>query len=224
MRLRNGLRKLGLTNLVSRFFYDSGAEDHFAQALQRAIRPGDVVWDVGANVGLYTGVFARLVGPEGKVFAFEPSCENVDLLKEACVSDCNVIINSFGLSSCQKRLAFLQGEDATGATSRIVNRSDALSTNAREATFLAGDDLIRSGEALTPNVIKIDVEGHELEVLRGLSMALDNPLLRDVFIEVHFALLDAAGSHDVPAIIENDLASRGFRVAWCDPSHIHASR
>ena len=53
------------------------------------IKKGDVVLDIGANIGYYTLIFARLVGEEGKVFAFEPDPENFALLKK------NVEINGY---------------------------------------------------------------------------------------------------------------------------------
>src|SRR5439155_7240762 len=48
-------------------------ESHILRELLRALKPGDVVWDVGANVGMYAMLIARAVGPAGRVCAFEPS-------------------------------------------------------------------------------------------------------------------------------------------------------
>ena len=56
-------------------------EHKFHSALLAAIKPGDNVWDVGANVGFYTQLFADVVGPDGKVIAFEPSPEAFETLR-----------------------------------------------------------------------------------------------------------------------------------------------
>ena len=48
-------------------------EARFMRALNARVRPGDVVWDIGANVGMYTQQFAHAVGRSGRVIAFEPA-------------------------------------------------------------------------------------------------------------------------------------------------------
>jgi FkbM family methyltransferase len=224
LRLRGALRSIGLTQGVSRLLYRGGAEDDFARSLQSAIRPGDVVWDVGANVGLYSPVLAGWVGDQGHVYAFEPSGQNQIGLRAACADCQNVVIFPFGLSAKTHTVSFVQGTDSTGATSRVVAAGEKLPPGAEQIELRAGDELIATGAAKAPNVVKIDVEGHECDVLEGLSKTLSQPALRDIFIEVHFALLQAAGRSDVPRRIERELKARGFKVVWCDPSHLHASR
>ncbi|HEX6239569.1 MAG TPA: FkbM family methyltransferase, partial [Polyangiales bacterium] len=74
-RLRSALRKAGVTGHLARLRNLLGSKDYELQvdrALSSLLRPGDCVWDVGANVGLYTERFAEAVGPGGKVVAFEP--------------------------------------------------------------------------------------------------------------------------------------------------------
>ena len=87
-----------------------------------------------------------------------------------------------------------------------------------------GDELVRSGRALCPNVIKIDTEGLELDVLEGLSGIITQPSLRVLCIELHFALMDNRGVHNGPARIESLLAAAGFCAKWADASHVVATR
>jgi hypothetical protein len=75
-----------------------------------------------------------------------------------------------------------------------------------------------------PDVVKIDVEGYELEVVEGLSKALSSGQVRSVFIEVHFALLHGRKLDKAPAAILQRLRQHGFSVRWVDPSHIGARR
>jgi Methyltransferase FkbM domain len=89
---------------------------------------------------------------------------------------------------------------------------------------MTGDEVILSGEAAFPNIIKIDVEGHELEVLLGLSAALRAPRLRSVFVKVHFAILQQRGMRAAPRQIEQTLIAKGFRISWSAPSHMQAVR
>jgi len=75
IRLRSLGRRLGIHRLVynirARLNPDRSYEDRCSKALQDTILPGDVVWDIGANVGFYTGKFCDLVGPHGHVIAFD---------------------------------------------------------------------------------------------------------------------------------------------------------
>ena len=84
--LRRWARASGLVALLNRFRRHSSYEAAFSAALRSAIRPGDVVWDVGANIGLYTLQFADWTSPGGLVVAFEPLPSALQELKKAVAS------------------------------------------------------------------------------------------------------------------------------------------
>lgn len=76
-----------------------------------------------------------------------------------------------------------------------------------------------------PTLIKIDTEGFELDVLRGMvALIEDTPTLRARFIEVHFGLLAECGMPEAPIMIEQLLEKNGFKTTWVDSSHIAAVR
>jgi hypothetical protein len=95
---------------------------------------------------------------------------------------------------------------------------------ATKVQLRTGDSVIQGGDAKCPNVIKIDVEGHELSVLTGLQQSLLDPRLRSIFVEVHFTILDRSGRAEDPRKIEAMLKRSGFKVSWTDASHIFASK
>lgn len=223
-RVRTSVRKLGLTRLAVRLFYTRNYEDRFSRRMLETIKLGDCVWDVGANVGLYSRKFADRVGDHGRVIAFEPSPANLLVLGQALRDRSNVVIMPVALGSRKGTLKFQQGADAMGATSKCLDPATSGSEQGIDVEVMRGDELADDGRVRLPNVIKIDTEGFELDVLDGCCGLLCKPELRTLCIEVHFDLLEARGLKDAPRRIEKLLVSAGFRVTWPDVSHIVASR
>ena len=223
LAVRRLSRRLGLNGIAGKILGAGGYESKLSEKMLSSIDNGDCVWDIGANVGYYTTRFSDLVGASGQVFAFEPSPWNRKKLESATSERKNVTIMALGLSDTEGEAVLLQGRDDIGATSRIV--SNAVASETSHCIRLAkGDALVAAAEAVQPNVLKIDVEGFELEVIRGLKETLASPAVRHVFIEVHFTLLEDRGLSQAPAAIEALLAANGFNLDWMDPSHLHASR
>jgi FkbM family methyltransferase len=219
-QIRTAARKVGLTVFLARILSSHGYETAFEQDLFTEIREGDVIWDVGANVGLYTNKFAHAVGVSGTVFAFEPLPTIAQQLRENVSDIRNVSVNAVALGASCGIMRMQAGVDSLGATSRIVEGPAA----AIQIEMLTGDAAVHEGLAACPNVVKIDTEGFELDVLKGMGELLRNPGLRAIYIEVHFGLLAERGIPNAPAHIEKLLAAQGFRTRWVDPSHLAATR
>ena len=135
------------------------------EAVASLVAPGDVLYDVGANVGFFTVLGARLVGPQGTVVAFEPVAEYAQALEH------NVKLNGFG-NVVIRRVAVANEPGRRGlelgrseTTARLVEHA----ATSVEATSL--DEELRRG-ALAPDVVKIDVEGAEVDVLDGMAETL----------------------------------------------------
>lgn len=218
---RNTGRKLGLNNALAAVLGRGGYEARYDKSFSAALRPGDCIWDVGANVGYYTTQFAAKAGVDGRVFAFEPSPVNFAKLVSACSGLANVTPHQLALGRESGLLPFEQGTDELGATSRILSGAapSGVMVEVRTGTSIVADRL-----ADRPNAIKIDVEGFELEVLLGLGDLLEDKSLHNIGIEVHFGILQSRRMDDAPGVIEHILKQHGFRVTWPDSSHILATR
>lgn len=218
---RSLFRASGLKRVWTKLAPQQPYEDAFHEALIAAVLPGDCVWDVGANVGLYSLSFSDLVGPRGCVVCFEPSKPNLRVLRRAVENRSNVLIKDVALGRERRRAAIVQGADDRGATSQIVFNSDG---GHDVALIERADALTEAGAIPMPNVVKIDTEGFELEVLEGLGQLLKSSTLRTICIEVHFELLEKRGTPNAPSTIERLLSDAGYRVHWTDWSHIVATK
>lgn len=191
-------------------------EQNFHAAMMAALRPGDVVWDVGANVGLYTSLFADAVGASGTVVAFEPSPGCRPALLEIKTVHPNVTALEVALTDYDGSAAFDTSRGETDVNNHV--RSDgAIKVRAARA-----DTLQITSQVPKPDIVKIDVEGFECEVLAGFGDSVTSP--RAFFIEVHFGKLADRGLAAYPTRLSALLHERGFGVTWVDPSHLAALR
>jgi FkbM family methyltransferase len=150
-------------------------------AFRAATRPGELVLDVGANVGAYTLLFAQWVGPTGRVVAFEPAAEAAAALRAHLVLngvDGRVEVSEAAIADRQGTARF-SGRAAAGGNA-IVPDGTPGSVDVQTTTL----DAFCHGRQLQPAVIKVDVEGAELHVLRGAREACADPGVR-VFVEFH---------------------------------------
>ncbi len=146
------------------------AERPVQEALARYIKPGTVFYDIGANLGFFTVIGAKLVGPAGRVYAFEPVAENAETLRR------NIALNHFDhVTVFEKAVSCSSGvgelllvPDAGGATLSSTGTVPSEITGTTSVDLVSLDDLVASQMVPPPAVVKIDVEGAEWEVLQGM--------------------------------------------------------
>lgn len=140
------------------------------------IRKGDTVWDVGAHKGYVALALARAVGPAGRVLAFEPSYRNLEYLNRhvGWNRPPNLEVLPIALSAGEGEAAF--GGSGSSITYKLGQGDERVSVRTMET-------LIGRDGRPAPTVVKVDVEGSEVDVLRGAG-----PRLRDVellFVAIH---------------------------------------
>ncbi len=180
--------ELDLSDWSERYTYFLGRnyELEVQQLLSKILEPGDRFIDVGANIGMISLHAAHLVTEIGKVDCFEPNPECVQAIKANLARNGvkHVKVFPVGLSDSngvlQLNLTSLHTGTATMAPVEGVTKSF-------EVQVLIGDDVVLS-DSRRVKLIKIDVEGFELHVLRGLKRSLEiyQPMLITEFVESHF--------------------------------------
>ena len=161
-----------------------GGEPVVLEWLSESVKPGDCVYDIGANTGFYTILAAKLVGPTGRVVAFEPEGQNFARLQSNVQVNglANVIACPFAVSDrVGSALMRLHSQDAGEGAHAIVGDGG----NWR-VFLLTLDGAVDLFGLPWPTHLKIDVEGHEEAVLRGMARCLQSETLCTVVVEAHY--------------------------------------
>jgi len=155
--------------------------------LERVLRPGDVFYDVGANVGAYALLAAR-IAPGTCVFAFEPGYANYSKLCS------NIVINELSKHVTAVPVAFAAATGlesfwfssvVAGAASHVLGADgfdDSLPS--QQVICLSLDDWLERFGTKPPTCLKIDVDGGEVGVITGGRRAFANPAVRTLLVEV----------------------------------------
>lgn len=189
------------------------------QRIHRLMRPflspGAVIVDVGAHIGFNAIFAAHTVGTSGHVIAVEPADDNVAVLRENVhrngLSNVSIVPSAAG-GTGGTRAFFVRG--ACSAVNSFFEESVYASVSeVREVRVVPVDDIV-SGSA---DLIKIDVEGAELDVLDGMTRLLQVPHVRLV-VEWHPLLQEKAGH--APGALPRALLDRGFSLTGAFHSHV----
>jgi FkbM family methyltransferase len=161
--------------------YGLGTTEPLVQdALVRCLEPGGVLYDVGANLGFFTVIGARLVGQAGRVYAFDPLQENVDRarLNAGLNGFWNVTVFEQAISSKSGKSELLLAAEPTWA--KLASTGARADTRGRVRVDVASiDALVGEGSLRPPDVVKIDVEGGEVDALIGMreTVARHQPVI-----------------------------------------------
>jgi FkbM family methyltransferase len=162
--------------LARRIVRESVSSKARAAGLRAIVKNGDSVFDIGANAGEFSVALSLIVGPSGTVCAFEPVPETYDVLTEVVrlARLRNVRTYCVGLGERSGPVQFVIPERPAFAgyyqahLAAGVERGRLIIAEMRVL-----DELIASGAAPRPSFLKVDVEGHELSVLRGATGLID---------------------------------------------------
>lgn len=220
LRPPNGIMTMEVRGISSQFYIQTPGElrilesrggggygeQHILEQLLSSLHPGDVVYDIGSHVGLYTVFLAKAVGSGGQVIAFEPENQNYEHLLN------NLKLNNLpNVRAFRKALGDKDGEEKlylgedTGNSSLI--QPHGRETNYELVELAKGDRFIKAENLPIPKMVKIDVEGYEYNVIEGLCHTLAQPTCELVCCEVHPTLLPAGVNPDAISVL---LKSLGF--------------
>jgi FkbM family methyltransferase len=158
--------------------------------MMRYVKPGTVVYDLGANYGMHTLLLGKLVGPAGRVYAFEPNPKIRAALEEHISLNHLAGVEAVPHAVCD-RVGTADFDDAGSATGHLVSGTNRASATTYQVTTTTLDQFVLKDNHAPPDFIKIDIEGAESAALRGgrETIARYRPVL---LIELHNPTEDRA--------------------------------
>jgi FkbM family methyltransferase len=189
-------------------------EPEVQRTLQELIVPGMTFYDVGANIGIFSMLAARLVGPSGHVAAFEADPEIVVRLREHVERNqfSWVNVNGNAVWSEPREVLFARADPAISPDRGLGHVVEFAEKDTIRVDAVSLDDYARTSKA--PDFIKCDVEGTEVEVFRGAQrlLAEKRPL---ILCEMH--------SGENRRILSDEFSRLGYVCRDCGERHVLAS-
>ena len=202
------------------------------KALSQYLKSENIFYDIGANVGFFTILGAKLVDSGGHVYAFEPEAKNAVTLRR------NAKLNNFAhVTVIEKAVSRTTGTEKLCLTEYCGSNALASSDNSSQQleselpSFLkvkeritvntvSIDDLLQDNKTKPPTLVKIDVEGAEMEVLQGMSQTLKKwqPI---IIYEVDDKNQD--GLLNKRKKVDDFLLSHGYKIESLAPSYLGIS-
>lgn len=193
---------------------DGAYEEHETEIMEREISEGDVILDIGANVGYFTLLFARCAGKKGKVFAFEPDPASFALLKKNVEINGyeNVVLVSKAVSDKTGKTKLYLSE-GSNVDNRIYDSHDG--RKSVEIQSIRLDDYFKGYKGKI-NFIKMDIQGAEKRAVEGMVNLLKKNRDMKLISEFWPFGLDKFGTR--PAGYLKLLQEQGFRIEDIDES------
>jgi FkbM family methyltransferase len=205
-----------LANSVGRWIWLQGdykGEGPIKELIESTLSPGDVFFDVGANVGFFSLVAARKVGESGDVHSFEPNPQLASLLRRTVaanhLANLHVVEAAVGQRAGVGEMAVMKN---SGYSHMLGGAADVESEGGRwhavSVKTLGLDDYVARSVPQMPRLLKMDIEGAEVDAIDGAQQLFSNAEGPDVICEVGAANL-ARFSHE-PNDVFARFASMGY--------------
>jgi FkbM family methyltransferase len=170
-------------------------EPQETQLAKRLLRPGQLVVDVGANWGYFTLVCAHLVGTSGRVIALEPHPRLVAMLSANTAANAltqvDVLSLAAGAGAATRSFVGFDEQGGNSGLSRAARQSEKADFECETAAL---DALLDARGVGRVDLVKIDIEGAEIDAIRGMADGLGRHRYRHVLLECHPAELAALGA------------------------------
>lgn len=161
---------------------DGIREPESTKMIKKILKPGDIVVDIGANRGYYALMESRLVGKNGKVYAIEPVQDNINALKKNIELNNYPNIKVFQVAIGDKNTTTKMYISSFSNWHSFINHKQKI-TSTIDIKVISLDNFLKDKEY--PYFIRMDVEGYEYQILKGMKNVLERRKPLKLFIELH---------------------------------------
>jgi len=165
---------------------------------KRIVKPGMYVMDIGANIGYYTLLFSKLVGSDGRVYAFEPHPEIFKMLRHNTRNKRNVIVLQKAISNMEEERELFLSKKTTGSHSFYMTE---FSEGSCKIETMRLDDFFQAEGIKRCDLIKIDVEGAEPLVIEGMRNFIESADKLLIILEFNPSTL-CSGHHNPESFLD----------------------
>jgi FkbM family methyltransferase len=188
--------------------------------LQQQCKPGDIVLDIGAHIGLFSCIAAKIIGSGGQIFAFEPTpTTNILLKKTIVINELQPLVHvrDEAMGSATGSTTFYISEGSADNSNSMVSYLNDRALHGINIMVLTIDRFVQQEQLPKVNFIKIDVEGAEYDVLLGAGNTLKN-LQPSCILAIHPEPIAAKGDklEDIYDFIDRlnyDITYRGKPIS-----------
>lgn len=182
-------------------------ENESTSIFNEQLEDGMDVIDIGANIGYYSLIEAKYVGKSGNIMAIEPAPENFERLQE------NIVLNQYDNIDCIKKAVGAEKRTANMNISKAPNRNRIGTGNTEKETIEVEVDTVDDlAKEMEPDFIRMDVEGYEIEILKGMENILETESLK-LFLEIHPKKIEKFYDGNSEEIWEK-LSNKDFRIKY----------
>ncbi len=195
-------------------YFQGTAEPEVQEAFAKHLRAGMTVYDIGANVGFFSLLAARLVGNEGRVIAFEADSDAAARLREHAGRNgfSWITVEERAVWSGTRGVRFIRSDPSASPDLGLGHvQANGATANAIEVAAVSLDDY--TAHAPAPDFMKCDVEGAEVEVVRGA---------RRLLAEKRPGILCELHSEENRRILSEEFSRLGYDCRSCGANHILA--
>ena len=216
-------RILGINKFVRSLLEFNGYQERFDKSMICSLNKNDIFWDIGSNKGDIVKKAKKLFGENIYVVAFEPHPVLSAKLKSLDFK--NFIVINAAVSDTVGKAEFIYGSDPLQTTGRIGVKY-SINSDKNQVKVVDVPYALKTINLKSPHVIKIDVEGHEYEVLSSIFSNIHKLInLRAIFVEIHMTILDNRNLLiKMNKLIKKFQIEQNFKLVWIDLSHFKLER
>lgn len=182
---------LKISDLIQQQIYFGIYEDKETLFFKKLLGPGDIFFDIGANVGYYSFLASQFVGNTGMVYAFEPISSNVTSFEENIHANAiaNIIINPVAVGSENGSIILYTENEELGNSGWASRIRSIRRTKEVLVEVISLDEYIQKENISHVHLVKMDIEGSELDALKGGQLLFSKEDAPDIICEVNPFLL-----------------------------------